>query len=75
MKPEAPVTRTGTGCKSSAILRQSGPANPCDTLPTCMRVGALVGRGRRLLERLSRRIRRVESRVVTMVPSLCREPV
>jgi len=33
-----------------------------------MRLGALVGRGRRLLERLSRRIRRVESRVVTMMP-------
>lgn len=33
-----------------------------------MRVGALAGRGRRFLERLSRRIRRVESRVVTMAP-------
>ena len=33
-----------------------------------MRVGALVGRGRRLLERLSRRIRRVESRVVSLAP-------
>lgn len=34
-----------------------------------MRVGALVGRGRRFLERLSRRIRRVESRVVTLAPA------
>ena len=59
----------GYGLQGSAIIRQSGPANPCDTLPTCMRVGALVGRGRRLLERLSRRIRRVESRLVTMAPS------
>ncbi|MEO7793176.1 MAG: glycosyltransferase, partial [Thermoanaerobaculia bacterium] len=33
-----------------------------------MRVGALVGRGRRFLERLSRRIRRVESRVVSLAP-------
>ncbi len=33
-----------------------------------MRVGALVGRGRRLLERLSRRIRRVETRVVKRTP-------
>jgi len=33
-----------------------------------MRVGALAGRGRRLLERLSRRIRRVENRVVSLAP-------
>ncbi|MEO8196007.1 MAG: glycosyltransferase [Thermoanaerobaculia bacterium] len=37
-------------------------------MPACMRVGALAGRGRRLLERLSRRIRRVERRVVTPAP-------
>jgi hypothetical protein len=33
-----------------------------------MRGSALVGRGRRFLERWSRRIRRVESRVVTLTP-------
>ena len=65
-KPEAPVTRTGTGRKSRKSYGKAAPRNRCDTLPSCMRVGALVGRGRRLLERLSRRIRRVESRVVSM---------
>ena len=69
MKPEAPVTRTGTGRKTARNHTAKRPRETaCDTLPTCMRVGALVGRGRRLLERLSRRIRRVESRVVTMAP-------
>ena len=54
--------------ENSKSYSKARSPKPCDTLPACMRVGALAGRGRRFFERLSRRIRRVESRVVTIVP-------